>query len=228
MPATKKLKVVAISDLHGYLPPIPKCDLLLIAGDLCPYHKIFLQATWLDTDFRSWLNKVPARKVIGIAGNHDFIFQHAAYLVPELPWTYLQDSATEWEGLKFYGTPWQPIFGNWAFNADDETLKRRWSFIHDDTNVLLSHGPPYTFGDLAPPLLNRRKQWTNVGCKHLLDRLYELERCRLTVFGHIHEGRGEWELGTMKLANVTLVDGENKPTYQPWICELTVPARAGR
>lgn len=29
---------------------------------------------------------------------------------------YLQDSSVDIYGLKFYGTPWQPEFGGWAFN----------------------------------------------------------------------------------------------------------------
>src|ERR1700722_17205289 len=102
------MKIVAVSDMHGFLPNIPACDLLLLAGGITPVsdHGILRQADWLDGDFRRWLNRVPARKIIGVAGNHDFIFQQAPERLPrDLPWTYLQDTGTQWEGLHIWGTP---------------------------------------------------------------------------------------------------------------------------
>ena len=71
------MKIVGVSDLHGMLPEIPPCDLLLIGGDITPVtnHAIPFQAEWLDTTFRRWLEQAPARKVVGVAGNHDYIFQ---------------------------------------------------------------------------------------------------------------------------------------------------------
>ena len=130
------IKIVAVSDMHGYLPDnIPPCDLLLLAGDLTPVqnHGIQFQAEWLEGPFRSWLRRQPARKIVGIAGNHDFIFEHAADVVPtDLPWTYLQDSYLMWEGLKIWGTPWQPTFFDWAFNGNPEKLQRQWDLIPED------------------------------------------------------------------------------------------------
>src|SRR4051812_12302796 len=109
----------ALSDLHGTLPEIAPCDLLLLGGDLCPVtdHRLSYQADWLDTTFRRWLEQVPARRIVAVAGNHDLVFEKAPYLLPrDLPWTYLQDSGCTWEGLQLYGTPWQPWFFDWAFN----------------------------------------------------------------------------------------------------------------
>jgi hypothetical protein len=39
---------------------------------------------------------------------------------------------------------------------------------------------------------------------------------KLVVFGHIHEGRGEWRLGETVLTNVTLVNA----AYEPWAFKL--------
>ncbi len=48
------------------------------------------------------------------------------------------------EGLKFYGSPWQPTFHNWAFNLDrGEEIKKVWDKIPNDTDVLITHGPPF-------------------------------------------------------------------------------------
>ena len=215
------MKIVAMSDMHGQLPArVPACDLLLLGGDMTPIedHSIGFQASWLDREFRAWLLAQPARKIVGIAGNHDFIFEQAPNLVPrDLPWTYLLDSGIEWEGLKIWGTPWQPIFFDWAFNGDPERLRRQWSLIPNDTGILLVHGPPLGFGDGVP-----ERGWVRrCGCPHLLERIQQIGP-KLVVFGHIHEGRGEWTLGPSRLANVTILDAGYRAVYEPWVCELEV------
>ena len=124
------MKIVAIADLHGVLPTIPACDLLLIAGDICPVtnHGVEFQADWLNTVFRSWLRSLThVHHIVGIAGNHDFVFERMPELVPrDLPWTYLQDELAEVAGLRIWGTPWQPWFFDWAFNGRPEELKAKW------------------------------------------------------------------------------------------------------
>lgn len=210
------MRIVALSDCHGCLPEtVPECDLLLLAGDLCPTrdHSCLFQAQWLGGEFRDWLTRQPARRIVGIAGNHDLIFERAAHLVPgDLPWTYLQDSGVEWEGLRIWGTPWQPWFFDWAFNGGPEPLKRIWSRIPDDTDILLVHGPPFGYGDAVS---SRQGEVRRTGCPHLLERIQAIAP-KLVVFGHIHEGRGEWQLGRSLLANVTLLDEGYRPIYQPW------------
>jgi predicted phosphodiesterase len=212
------MKIVALSDMHGQLPrQVPACDLLLLAGDATPVvnHGLNFQASWLDGEFRSWLKHLPARKIIGIAGNHDLVFEHAPEKVPsDLPWTYLQDSGITWEGLHIWGTPWQPWFWDWAFNGNPDRLQRQWALIPNDTDILVVHGPPRGYGDGVPEKDGVRL----CGCPYLLERIKEIQP-RLVVFGHIHEGRGEWQLGRSRLANVTIVDAQYRAAYDPYVLE---------
>ena len=214
------MKIVAISDQHGFLPDIPRCDLLLIAGDICPVrdHRIDHQAEWLDRDFRWWLESLRhVGQVIGVAGNHDFIFERAPHRVPRnLPWIYLQDRLTEYRGLQIWGTPWQPVFHDWAFNGRPEQLQEKWALIPHTVDIIVVHGPPRGYGDGVP---QRQGQVHQTGCPHLLQRLQEIQP-ELVVFGHIHEGRGQWRFGDKTtLANVTVVDAAYQNVYPPWIYE---------
>ncbi len=183
---------------------MPPCDLLLLAGDLCPLadHRPGAQAEWLDGPFRHWLHGLPAGAIAAIAGNHDLVFEQAPGDVPDLPWTYLEDSGARVAGLTVWGSPWTPWFYDWAFNAprvDGESfLRERWASAPPDTDVLLLHGPPSGYGDLVPP--NRRVGSTAE--LELLDRVTPA----LCVYGHIHEGRGAWRRGPAQLANVAAVD----------------------
>src|SRR5262245_54236823 len=145
--------IVAISDQHGVLPEIPPCDLLLIAGDVCPVtnHGVDFQANWLQWEYRRWLERLPARKIVFIAGNHDFVFEQRSNFLPsDYPATYLQDTGITWEGLRIWGTPWQPVFFDWAFNLREPDLAKKWALIPEGTDILVVHGPPFGYGDAVP------------------------------------------------------------------------------
>src|SRR4051812_8408571 len=125
------IKIVAISDLHGNLPEnyVPPCSLLLIAGDICPSprlsahgewmsleEKALWQSKWLREKFGPWLEKQPVKKTVAVWGNHDWIGQVAPHLTPKsISWQMLTDEYTEVFGFKIYGSPWQPVFFDWAF-----------------------------------------------------------------------------------------------------------------
>lgn len=55
--------------------------------------------------------------------------------------------------------------------------------IPEDTDILLTHTPPYK-------ILDQTRKGINAGCKQLAQRMTELHACRLHVFGHIHEATG--------------------------------------
>jgi Icc-related predicted phosphoesterase len=200
------MRIATTADLHGHLPVVPACDVLVIAGDVTPTadHDVAFQARWLDTEFRAWLDAAPARAVVGIAGNHDFVFERAPELVPDdLPWTYLEDSAATIVGVRFWGSPWTPWFFDWAFNAPkgedgERFLAERYAGVPPDTDVLVIHGPPAGYGDLTA-------RGMTVGSTAQLELVRRVAPA-LNVYGHIHEGRGSWRLGPTQLVNASAVD----------------------
>ena len=73
------MRIVALSDQHGYLPEIPPCDLLIIAGDVCPDRfgpslardVPELRKAWFDETALPWIATAPATRTILTWGNHD-------------------------------------------------------------------------------------------------------------------------------------------------------------
>lgn len=181
------IKLTGISDTHGQHRDVelPGGDILLHCGDIA-YHRGDVRE--LD-DFLWWFEAQPYKHKVFIAGNHDFMFEKHPELISNRlqgkDLVYLQDSSISLCGLNIYGSPWQPWFHNWAFNLprDGEDIRQKWLQIPADTNILLTHGPPYGIGDMTSGM-------EMAGCKQLFERLHSLKRLKAHLCGHIHEGYG--------------------------------------
>jgi Icc-related predicted phosphoesterase len=186
-------KIFATADLHGDdTLTVPECNILIVAGDVCPdfaVNHIDAQLRWLDTTFRAWLLEQPATHVVGIAGNHDFVFEKCSEKVAELclPWIYLRDEGVTINGIKFWGTPWVPNLSRWAFHADDVSLDAQLALVPSDTDVVIGHGPPYRYGDFTMPQYGSQ----HAGFPGTNDMLARV-RPAAYVCGHIHEGYGSY------------------------------------
>lgn len=204
------MRIVATSDLHGHLPEVPECDVLCIAGDLCPTfgHDFATQNKWLHGPFADWLRRIPARHIVGCWGNHDFIGQEAPEAVADLPWILLNDAYRDIDGVRFYGTPWQPVFFDWAFNLTEPGLAKKFALIDKQTDVLISHGPPWGLGD-------KTQRGESVGSMSLLTQI-SLLKIPLTFCGHIHEAYGAYTIGgsPSQVYNVSLVNSKYKPAHK--------------
>jgi len=187
---SKKIKIVAISDTHGLhndmYHPLPEGDILVHAGDFCNSGSI------VDVKkFNIFLKTLSSYKnIVIIAGNHDWAMQKDPQLARDVLLEgltnvhYLIDEELVLEGIKFYGSPWQPEFCNWAFNLPrGPALAAVWSKVPDDTDILITHGPPD--GDLGG-MCNHGGE---AGCKDLLARIQQVEP-KYHIFGHIHEQYG--------------------------------------
>jgi Icc-related predicted phosphoesterase len=124
----------------------------------------------------------------------------------------LIDDYVEFEGLKIYGSPWQPEFYNWAFNLprNGKELEEKWNNIPDDTDILLTHGPAWGILDTV---VNRRD--VNLGCEMLTKRLETLHPL-IHICGHIHTGYGYVEKNGTHFFNASILDERYSHNQKPF------------
>jgi Icc-related predicted phosphoesterase len=211
------MKIVATSDLHGALPEIPECDLLLIGGDVCPIdqsHETKRQRSWLRKTFAPWLEELPAKEIVWICGNHDFVGETPGFwrVAAEFRGFYLQDKWAQVNGLKIYGFPWTPNLKHWAFYKGDDDWREVNQQIPEDADIILMHSPPRGVGGLD----GNHPEWC---APHIYERLAYV--CpKLVVFGHIHEGYGERKIGDVQLANVAHMNEFYEPVNPPMVFDI--------
>ena len=154
--------------------------------------------------FLDWFSSLPYMHKILIAGNHDFFFEIAKpeeikELLAKYPGiTYLNDSGVTIEGIKFWGSPITPYFHNWAFNRFQNEIGEHWDLIPEDTDVLITHGPPNGILDFT------EYDKLNVGCPKLLEKVKQVKP-KVHVFGHIHEAWGKEEMAGTVFINASAV-----------------------
>ena len=193
-----KPRITFISDTHNNHE-----QLELLPGNILVHCGDFSNRGTLReiTAFNTWLGRQPFEHKVIIAGNHDLLFEENNTLARSLITNahYLEDSGIILEGIKFWGSPVTPWFFNWAFNRlRGEEIKKHWDMIPDDTNILITHGPPFEIKDYA--------HGEHLGCEDLLDKVFSLSSLKTHAFGHIHEGAGESVQNGVHFANACSVN----------------------
>lgn len=229
------VRVVCISDTHGMHRQlnVPAGDILLNAGDITRSGE-----PGQIEDYLAWLGEQPHPHKVLVAGNHDITLHtdyyqrswrrfHRRYgrpldhgqtrtLLQQSPAVhYLEDELVEVAGLRIYGSPWQPTFYDWAFNATrGPEISRYWSRIPDRVDVLVTHGPPLGRGDLTAT-------GHRAGCLDLLQTIQGRVRPRFHVFGHIHEGYGASTDGQTTYVNASTCTLRYRPTHPAFVFDVT-------
>jgi Icc-related predicted phosphoesterase len=219
------MKIVFISDTHNkhkYLTSnaydniLGGGDVLVHAGDVSSMGK-----SYEINDFLNWFSKTPFTHKIFIAGNHDFHFEtyhDIAIEYKEQGVRYLFDSEIVIDGIKFYGSPWQPEFYDWAFNLPrGEKLAEKWSKIPEDTDILITHGPAYGILDVVPG-------GGRVGCEELYKRVFEVKPT-IHVCGHIHDSYGQKSIDGVEFLNASVLDERYNYSNKPIVVDLNVKTK---
>lgn len=180
------VKCFAISDTHGFHNQVivPEAiDLLLYAGDSTNSYGLTQNLIEFE-DFFHWLVHLNIPNKVLIAGNHDTWATKAFNRdrLKEAGIIYLENEYTQIEGIKIFGSPWTPTYGNWSFMKDRSKLDDIWKNVESDTDIWLTHGPPHGILDLSE---NRDYQLNQCGDVSLYKRVME-KRPLYHIFGHIH------------------------------------------
>lgn len=208
-------KIVAISDTHErhHGVSVPEGDVLIHAGDFSEDG----QLKKIDS-FNDWLASLPHDQKIFVPGNHDFCFEdeHRQEAIDRLSAAeVLIDEFLEVEGLKIWGSPWQPEFLDFAFNLErGEPLREKWNKIPSDVDVLVTHCPPYGIGDLV------FRNDIRVGCQELRDAVSRIGP-QLHIFGHIHESYGTYNRNGTVFLNASVCDHGYQPSNEPIVRTLS-------
>lgn len=218
------MKLVCISDTHEQQSnlDLPDGDILVHAGDLT-----YKGSMPVLGQIAEWFKGLPFKHKIMIAGNHDFAFENAnrakaEKLFKDAGVTYLFNNSIVIDGVKFYGAPWQPWFHNWAFNRGrGRDIGMEWAKIPDDTNVLITHGPPYGILDLVEDNIFNAGRDLHQGCEELAKKVKQLPQLKAHIFGHLHLNGGQTEVvDGITFGNAAICTERYQPTNPPLVIEV--------
>lgn len=216
-----KLKVCHISDTHDTYQDISMMipsdvDIVFITGDMTYRGRV-----WELDNFVQQIKKIRkiVETVVIIPGNHELGCQKDEELwrksIEETGAHFLIHESIQIKGINIFGSPWTPEFFNWAYNiqgGDEESL---WDQIPHNTQILLTHGPPYGILDLC--------NGGHVGCKYLRNKIFHgLPVLKYHLFGHIHEGYGTREISGIFFSNASVMDGGYNFVNPPIIFEVEI------
>lgn len=182
------MRIWHVSDTHGYhdLLTIPDgIELIIHSGDASnsrdPYNNEPEMRKFID-----WYKSLDIKHKVYVAGNHDTSIESKLVVKKDFEdagIVYLENEYATIEGIRIFGSPHTPRFGNWSFMKDRVKLERFWrKAIEEPCDIIVTHGPPKGMLDKS---YDREGKMEMCGDRSLLNRIIEIQP-KLVCFGHIH------------------------------------------
>lgn len=205
--------IYATSDIHQCgIEDITdtECGTIVVAGDFmekAKRHSDFKNAEkWWDEHFLPWCESHKGQQIVIIGGNCDkWLYENRDKVEWPSNVHYLDDTASEVNGMKVYGTSWCPHNMDGAWEVDDERLEEEFAKIPEGLDVLVTHVPPKGEGlDLD----RDNKNGGNFGSEALTKAILE-KKPKIVLCGHIHRGSHKpVKIGDSIVMNVSRVEDD--------------------
>jgi Icc-related predicted phosphoesterase len=220
------MRLAAISDLHGNLIPIKKCEVLCICGDIVPLdiqRNVQRSSVWITKHFAKYIISLPCEKVFIVAGNHDFAFEKNLELGKELnKFTFgkavvLKNETVTYVSEKgktytIFGSPFCKRFHDWAFNRDSDVLYKAYNLMPENCDIMLTHDAPYGVSD----------QVAGNHCGNPeLKKVVEAKQPGILLHGHLHESNHDVEyINKTMVYNVSVLNEMYRIKFKPLYLEI--------
>ena len=242
---SESIRFVCISDTHNktdnYHERIPDGDVLIHAGDFTATSaddEIVHFTNFLGKIAHKFTH------VVVIAGNHEISFDPLTWnkggpmVAAFKAWmgrnplsgrsnpekskqllsncTYLENETIQLYGINIYGSPTTPTHHDLGFNKSrGEDILNEWNRIPNDTDILITHGPPLGIGDLCT-------SGYRAGCAELLSTVLDRVHPKFHVFGHIHEDAGVFKCGGTTFVNPASCDKKYRCVQDPVVFDYHI------
>ena len=182
------MKIWHISDTHGFHKQlnIPEgIDLVIHTGDCSNRMDPYTNEPEVR-QFIEWYEQVPIPNKIFIPGNHDTSIERNLIKGSDFISAGIHLLNHDWmnvDGIKIFGSPYTPTYGQWAFMKSRETINRVWEQIPEGMDIVAVHGPCKGILDLSCDRQNVLEFCGDSALrKHVLNRI----KPKYFLSGHIH------------------------------------------
>ncbi|WP_419806005.1 metallophosphatase domain-containing protein [Terriglobus sp.] len=212
------LRLTILSDsheLHRDLDSLPGGDILIHCGDF----SFFSKSIRAIEDFASWFAAQPYRGKLLTFGNHECLFEaepKRRSIFERQGISVLNNEGVEISGLNIWASPVTPLYGGAFGLSSPRDREQHWAKIPDDTDILVTHGPPHGILDCIPG------QTEHQGDPELLAAVKQVQPL-LHVFGHVHGAYGIVEQDGTSYINAALLGMSGGLEHPP--VHMRIPRR---
>jgi Icc-related predicted phosphoesterase len=194
------MRIWHISDTHGShgdLTVPDGIDMVIHSGDATNWKDPYRNESELRA-FIDWFATLPIPHKIFVPGNHDTSLEKGLIgrdLIEHRKIHLLINEEISIGGLRIWGSPFTPRYGDWSYMRDRGTINRLWDEIPEGLDLLITHGPPYGVLDAT---YTQHNKVDLVGCSALRKRVAKVPP-RFMLFGHVHHPKAQLLHPVLKL-----------------------------